>query len=226
MHKKILYHGSVKIITKPAFGQGKIYNDYGRGFYCTESLDLAKEWAVTEKQSGFANKYSLDLDGLKILDLSSKEYTTLHWITILLQNRIFNLKSEVSKVGKDYLIKNFSISTQDIDIIKGYRADDSYFAYATSFLNNTISLKRLSEALKLGNLGEQIVLISKRSFDKLNFLGYEVAQKEVYYPLRKARNDEARKAFLNNKAGIPLLDDLYLIDIIRGGLKSNDPRLQ
>ena len=143
-----------------------------------------------------------------------------------MQNRIFNLKSEVSKVGKDYLIKNFSISTQDIDIIKGYRADDSYFAYATSFLNNTISLKRLSEALKLGNLGEQIVLISKRSFDKSNFLGYEVAQKEVYYPLRKARNDEARKAFLNNKAGIPLLDDLYLIDIIRGGLKSNDPRLQ
>lgn len=41
---KTIYHGSNKIIEKPLFGFGKTYNDYGLGFYCTEVLDMAKEW--------------------------------------------------------------------------------------------------------------------------------------------------------------------------------------
>lgn len=40
-----LWHGSQKIIETPQLGLGKIHNDYGQGFYCTESLDLAREWA-------------------------------------------------------------------------------------------------------------------------------------------------------------------------------------
>ena len=40
--KHKLYHGSSKIIKAPMFGVGKRYNDYGLGFYCTESLDMAK----------------------------------------------------------------------------------------------------------------------------------------------------------------------------------------
>lgn len=44
MGKVILYHGSPDVIKKPVFGKGKVYNDYGFGFYCTEHLELAKEW--------------------------------------------------------------------------------------------------------------------------------------------------------------------------------------
>ena len=36
-----LYHGSDHIVEKPVFGEGKSYNDYGRGFYCTEHVELA-----------------------------------------------------------------------------------------------------------------------------------------------------------------------------------------
>ena len=64
-----IYHGSISIIDNPVFGKGKAHNDYGLGFYCTESLDLAKEWAVTEDTDGYANKYILDTKDLKILDL-------------------------------------------------------------------------------------------------------------------------------------------------------------
>lgn len=66
MAEMILYHGSVSIIEQPVFGKGKRYNDYGLGFYCTQSLDLAKEWAVEENRDGYANKYLLDLQGLTI----------------------------------------------------------------------------------------------------------------------------------------------------------------
>ena len=226
MAEMILYHGSVSIIEQPTFGKGKRHNDYGPGFYCTQSLDLAKEWAVEENRDGFANKYLLDLHGLTILDLSQKSFTTLHWITLLLQNRVFTLKNDIIKAGKKYLIEHFTLPIKEYDIIKGYRADDSYFAYAESFLNNTISVQRLSEALKLGNLGEQVVLISQKSFGKLKFLGYEAADAATYYPLRKARNEQARMEFLSNRRGILSPDDLYLNDIIRGGIEPDDPRLQ
>ena len=192
MNEIELYHGSVSIIEMPIFGQGKKHNDYGLGFYCTQSLDLAKEWAVEENRNGYANKYSLDLEGLSMLDLSQKGFTTLHWITLLLQNRVFTLKNDITKEGKKYLINHFTLPVKEYDVIKGYRADDSYFAYAESFLNNTISLQRLSEALKLGNLGEQVVLMSKKAFRQLKFLGYEIADASTYYPMRKNRNEQAR----------------------------------
>ena len=220
-----IYHGSVSIIEQPEFGKGKPHNDYGLGFYCTESLDLAKEWAVSENTDGYANKYALDMSDLKLLDLPAKGFTTLHWITLLLQNRVFNLKNDISKLGKEYLLQHFALPVQGYDAIKGYRADDSYFAYAESFLNNTISVRRLSEALRLGNLGEQIVLMSRKAFNSIKFLGHEVAESKVYYPLRKDRNERARLEFLSNRRSTPSPDDLYLNDIIRG-IPADDPRLQ
>jgi len=222
----IIYHGSKDIIEKPVFGEGKPYNDYGLGFYCTEDLELAKEWSVAEEKDGYANKYKFNIGDLKILDLSKKEYTTLNWITILLQNRVFNLKNDIAKEGKKFLIENFNLNTKDYDVIKGYRADDSYFAYAESFLNNAISVKKLSEALKLGGLGEQFVLISKKAFDSLEYLGNEKAPSEKYYPLRKERNEKARLEFLTNRRSPFSKEDIYLADIIRGGVKLDDPRLQ
>ena len=105
MAEVTLYHGSVSVIKQPIFGKGNPHNDYGRGFYCTQSFDLAKEWAVEENRDGYANQYLLDLQGLKVLDFSQKSFTTLHWITLLLQNRVFTLKNDIIKAGKRYLVE-------------------------------------------------------------------------------------------------------------------------
>lgn len=219
----IIYHGSVSIIEKPQFGLGKPYNDYGLGFYCTKSLDLAKEWAVTKDLDGFANKYSLNIDGLKILDLS-KTGNVLQWITLLLKNRFFNIKNDIAKAGKEYLIQHFSLPVEQYDIVKGYRADDCYFAYAEGFLNNIIPVRVLKEALKLGNLGEQIVLISEKAFSRISFLGCEEAKADIFYPLREKRNNKAREDFYKCKTSGIKPDDIFLSDILKG-IKNNDPRL-
>ena len=50
-----IYHGSNQIIETPAYGKGRKNNDFGLGFYCTESNELAKEWAVDEDRDGFVN---------------------------------------------------------------------------------------------------------------------------------------------------------------------------
>ena len=223
----IIYHGSKNIIKTPEYGKGKPYNDYGLGFYCTEYPDLAKEWACDDDGGGYANKYELNIEDLKILDLNGSDFCILHWISILLNNRKFTLDNDLAVQAKDYILKNFPVNTEGFDIIKGYRADDSYFSYARDFLQNAISVKRLSQVMKLGNLGNQIVLISPKAFKAIRFLGFEEAPQEIHLPLRKKRDELARAAYLTNRQGTAFsADDLYMIDIIRNEMKADDPRLQ
>lgn len=225
--KLIIYHGSHSIVETPTFGKGNPDNDYGLGFYCTEHLNLAQEWACDQIAGGYANKYELDTSGLKILDLNGKEYSIIHWISVLLKNRKVTLSSDIESAAMYYVLDNFPVDTDSYDIIKGYRADDSYFSYARDFLSNTITVKRLTQVMKLGNLGNQIVLKSKLAFSRIKFLGYDEAPQQIHYPLRKKRDELARSAYLTNRqGGILPTDSLLMIDIIRGGIKPNDPRLQ
>jgi len=193
-----IYHGSEKIVEQPTFGMGRKNNDFGLGFYCTTNMELAKEWAVSSLRSGLYNQYSLDTEYLNILNLNSSDYTILNWIAVLVEHRLFSIKTPVAGRAKKYLIENFGINVNAFDVIIGYRADDSYFDYAESFLNNSISVKQLAYAMRLGKLGEQIVLKSKYAFSNLKFEGFDVAEREEYYVLRKARDDEANQLYLNN----------------------------
>lgn len=224
----ILYHGSQRIIETPLYGFGSKENDYGLGFYCTESNELAKEWACPTVQSGFSNKYGLDMSGLNVLYLNSEGYHILNWIAILLQNRIFSKRSLIARQANNYIIQEFFPDISGYDVIVGYRADDSYFSYAKDFLNNTISVGQLSQAMKLGELGEQIVLKSEKAFEQIRFLGYEIADGSVYNPRRTERENRARKAYLTNHGNdfTTLGNEIYVMDIIREGMKNDDLRLR
>lgn len=218
-----LFHGSEKVIETPSFGEGKRNNDFGLGFYCTETKKLAKEWAVSSLRDGFCNRYTLDTEYMKILNLNSPDYTILNWIAVLVEHRLFSIRTPIARRAKKYLIDNFGINVNAFDIVTGYRADDSYFDYAESFLNNAISVEQLAAAMKLGKLGEQIVLKSQFAFSRIRFEGFDVAEKEEFYVLRKARDDEANRLYLE------LLeeesDGLYIQDIIRGGITNDDSRI-
>ena len=225
-NKLIVYHGSNKIIERPKFGVGNPNNDYGLGFYCTETLDLAKEWACSAETDGYANKYSLNTDGLKILSLTSGEYNILNWLAILLENRKFRLSSDIALEAKEYIFENFLIDYKNYDIIKGYRADDSYFSFANAFLNSTISISQLEKAMVLGKLGEQIVAVSKKAFDALSFEEAIPAENEIYFPKKLARDNLAREEFRKEKKKGSVLTEKYILDIIREGWKNDDDRLQ
>lgn len=215
-----IFHGSEKIIEHPIWGEGRKNNDFGIGFYCTESLELAKEWAVSSLRDGFANKYILDTKYLNILNLNSSAYTILNWIAVLVEHRLFSITTPVARRAKSYLVEKFSVNVNAFDIIRGYRADDSYFDYAESFINNAISVEQLAQAMKLGKLGEQIVIKSKYAFTKLKYEGFEVAEQGKYYVHRKSRNDEANRQYFEmlDKES----DGLYIQDIIRGGITNDD----
>lgn len=220
-----IFHGSSKIIEHPQFGFGKNHNDYGLGFYCTENLEMAKEWACPEKENGFANKYKIETDGLKILNLSSEQFTALNWLAILIENRRFDLDTPLMHQGFDYLKNNFLPDYSKADIITGWCADDSYFSFAKAFLSNQISYNQLTNAMKLGKLGEQFVLKSEKSFHQLKFTGYENVDYKIYYSKRKKRDDDARLQYKNVSTQEDITG-LFMIDVIREEIKSDDSRLR
>ena len=215
-----IYHGSVNVVEKPLFGEGKLFNDYGRGFYCTEHAELAKEWACSSDSDGYANHYRLDMTGLTILNLNSPEYNILNWLAILLENRKFNVADGMPQRAKSYILENFKVDYKKYDVIIGYRADDSYFSYAGDFVNGTLSLSDLSEAMRLGKLGEQVVLKSKKAFEALTFVEAIKASREEYFAKYKQRDEEARGKY-RQIANKPLAEnEIYIIDIIRNNWKN------
>ena len=225
-NKITVYHGSPRMIEKPVFGMGNPNNDYGMGFYCTESIELAKEWACSAEMDGYANQYNLNLTDLSVLSLTGGDYHILNWLFVLLENRKFRIGGDIAKQAKEYIFENFAIDYRHYDIIKGYRADDSYFSFATAFLNNTISITQLEKAMVLGKLGEQIVVMSERAFTAMEFEGVSPAPKEIYLPKKLARDTAAREDFRKEKSRASLLTEKYILDIIREGWKNDDQRLQ
>ena len=179
----------------PKYGVGNSRNDYGLGFYCTQDVELAKEWACSDAGDGFANRYRLDDSGLTCLDLNGPGYNILNWLAVLLENRRFDLSTPIAVRAKQYLLDNFLPSYKTYDSLKGYRADDSYFAFSRAFLANTITLSQLKRAMVLGGLGEQVVIRSREAFDRISFVEAIAADASVYYPRRISRERRARTGF-------------------------------
>lgn len=223
---KKLYHGSANIIEKPMFGFGKAYNDYGLGFYCTDSLEMAKEWGVGKNQDGYANCYELECDGLDILDLNASEYCILHWLAILLQNREFDIPSALALEAKEYLLANFSVDYKSPDAIIGYRADDSYFSFAQDFINGTISYRQLNNAMHLGKLGQQFVLKSQRAFERIRYTGSEIAKSNQWYAKKMLRDKTARREYFDVEKNRRQRGDMYITQIMDEGIVAYDPRLR
>ena len=225
MSKLLIYHGSNHVIEKPVFGKGRPDNDYGIGFYCTESIELAKEWACSERgQDGYANAYTIETEGMHILNLSGENYHILNWLAILIEYRKFSTTVPIAQAAKQYIAQNFSVDITPYDIIIGYRADDSYFSFARDFISNTISIEQLSRAMRLGKLGEQVVLKSKKAFDLIRYEKdrCEYADSSIYFPLREKRDSEARTQYLSVERYAEAVNGLYIRDIMGRNMKNED----
>ncbi len=221
-----IFHGSDHIIERPLYGYGKAYNDYGLGFYCTDSIDMAKEWGVSRLQDGYANIYDIQTDGLKVLDLNSEENCILNWMAVLLRNREFDISSSLALDARNYILDNFLIDCSEADIMLGYRADDSYFSFAQDFLNGTISYRQLNNAMHLGKLGRQIVLKSEEAFGRISFIGYETASSKEWYAKKEMRDKAARNEYFSIERNRRQKGDLYITAILDEEIKQYDPRLR
>lgn len=166
MGKIILYHGSPNKVVVPQFGFGEGKHDYGKGFYLTENIELAKEWAVCrpDETNGWVHKYELETDDLKILDF--QEHNILSWLAELMKHRGASDSRRYKVLSKKF-IAEYGIDTSEYDVIKGWRANASYFYIAKEFVRDNIDMDILEELLSLGGLGIQYCIKSELAYSKL-----------------------------------------------------------
>lgn len=208
-----LYYGSTTILQEPIFGEGNPTNDYGLGFYLTDNEYLAKLWACKNENGGYVITYDLDIKGLKILRIDDdSEESILKWITLLLKNR-FDYGDRIKyQQTIDWLVKHFDTPINDIDLVIGYRADDSYFSYSRGFVDGEISLETLSNALRIGKLGIQYVLISKKAFKSIKYVShYKVEHNENYEDFRKMTLNEYHELRGNED----IVNNTFIRDLIK-----------
>ena len=137
----------------------------------------------------------------------------------------FDVPSALALEAKQYILKNFAVDYKDYDAIIGYRADDSYFSFAQDFINGTISYRQLNNAMHLGKLGQQFVLKSEKAFDRVRFVGAEVAEREEWYAKQQSRDQKARRQYFDVERFKRQRGDLYIMQIMDEEMKPNDPRL-
>ena len=166
MGKIILYHGSPNKVVVPQFGFGEGKHDYGKGFYLTENIELAKEWAVCrpDEMNGWVHKYELETDDLRILDF--QEHNILFWLAELMKHRDASDSRRYKVLSKKF-IDEYGIDTSEYDVIKGWRANASYFYIAKEFVRDNIDIEILEELLSLGGLGIQYCIKSELAYSKL-----------------------------------------------------------
>lgn len=210
----ILYHGSTDIIKVPSLEKGRKNNDFGQGFYCTSCVDSAGEWACSKGTDGFVNIYEFDATGLTTLDLNAPPYNPLTWLAILAHHRTCWINGDISERTKNCLETNFLVPTDSFDVVRGFRADNSYFTFAKDFIANKISLPLLEKVLYLGALGEQIVLRTERALSQLKFKGSIPATPEIYTKQARLRNREVQGMYRELLENLSF-DEVFAVDIVR-----------
>ena len=175
----IVYHGSDHIVKEPVYLGGKADNDDGNGFYTTEYEDRARSWATLNgnPEQSIVNVYDLDIEKLSVLDLA--DYGVLAWIAEVVSNRGTN--QEAASIVGNRLVEMYRVDSEKYDIVKGYRADDSYTQVVEAFLMNQINIYEVQRLFYKGSLGNQIFLKSKKAFENINWLkSYEVELQEEH----------------------------------------------
>lgn len=115
---------------------------------------------------------------------------------------------------------------QKYDVIIGYRADDSYFSFAQDFLNNAISLRKLSCVMHLGKLGLQTVLKSERAFAQITFQQAFLAENKKWMPQKMTRDSRARQEYFSSRKEPRKPGDIYMLQILDEEMKADDPRIR
>ena len=216
MDKKI-YHGSSQIVRSPKFGAGRSFNDFGLGFYCTEYPQYAAEWACGRGRDGFVTAYSIDIDGLRVINLYGPQYGPLHWLSMLLDYRVFDMSSDTAYRAGEYISKYFSVDYQGCDCIIGCRADDCLFMFAQDFIDGRMSYHTLRSALRSDASCRQFVLKSNRAFDRVSYAGYVSASAAESFPAARSRELRAVRKLRPAAEG-----DLFITDLIEKEVRPYD----
>lgn len=92
-------------------------------------------------------------------------------------------------------IEKYGIDTSQYDVIKGWRADASYFYIAKEFVRDNIDIDILEALLSLGDLGIQYCVKTELAYSKLHEIeqGLTIVNYEEFNGKYNSRDAVARR---------------------------------
>ena len=193
-----LYHGSLVRDFTPVYGLGNDGHDYGRGFYLTADRELGREWAVGQRvgSDGWLHVYEADLSGLRVFDFSTAG--VLAWMAELMKHRAAD---DSPRYRRDAIrfIARYGVDISGYDVVKGWRANASFFFIARLFVQNQLDVSVLEEMLSLGDLGIQYFFQSPKAFAALREVedAKEPVASDLYKLKFDRRDQEARERMVS-----------------------------
>ena len=146
----------------------------------------------------------------------------------MLENREFDASTPLAAEAKEYLLdKNFHLDYEKADIIIAISVlTTAIFLLQRILLMVQFLYRQLSNAMRLGKLGQQFVLKSRRAFERLEFTGYEIASVQEWYKRKASRDHMARRQYFDLERNRRQRGDLYITTILDEEMKPDDPRLR
>jgi hypothetical protein len=214
-----IYHGTRELDFAPNFGGGRNYHDFGKGLYATEDIEAAKEWACQDKtECAYIYTYELETARLNIINLDKSNI--IQWVSALMQHRPSKKIRGASFDLCKKMIEVYGIDVEAYDAIRGYRADNSYFQFASDFVSGVMSLPTLRKAVTEGALGLQICIKSALAYEHLELVQVDKISREEceLYHERYLAKDSAVRTLANSYLNEPQLGQL-LSDVCEGVAK-------
>lgn len=175
----LLFHGAkTEIVGELRIDCSKRNNDFGRGFYCGESLEQSAMFV-----SNFPDS-SLYMLKFKRKGLKCKNFgVTREWMLMIAYYR--NRLGDFANSG---IIKELADQNTGVDYIVAPIADNRMFEIIDSFIDGEITDVQCKHCLSATNLGNQYVLLSEKALNRIEILErcfLTRAEKEAYLGSRQ-----------------------------------------
>lgn len=179
----ILFHGAKTYIDgKISIEKSKNTNDFGRGFYCGESLEQSAMFVANYPESSL---YILEFDKSKL------KYTQLNvdrdWMLL-----IAYFRNKLTEYSDHPIITNLLSKLEGVDYIVAPIADNRMFEIIDSFIDGEITDVQCQHCLSATNLGNQYVFVTDKSLKQLKVLRhcYLAPDEKEYY--LNSKKEESR----------------------------------
>lgn len=158
----VLFHGAKQeIVSELSLTYSRETNDFGRGFYCGDSLEQSAMFVSTYPNSSV---YIVKFDsGNK---MKSKKYAVdRDWMLT-----IANCRRRIDEFAHSEIITNLMSELKECDYVIAPIADNRMFQLIDEFAEGLITDVQCQHALSATNLGMQYVFLSERALDNIELL--------------------------------------------------------
>lgn len=159
-NKVVLFHGSKNVIEgEVSIGKSKDTNDFGKGFYCGESLEQSAMFVSGYPESSLYIA-EFDKSGLE----GTQFFVDRDWMLM-----IAYFRGRLAEYARHPIIQRVLKRIEHVDYVVAPIADNRMFEIIDNFIDGEITDVQCQHCLSATNLGNQYVLKTPKAICQLVF---------------------------------------------------------